>query len=106
MLLMLLLQATAPESPPRPAIVAEPLRTRKPCEMSPDPDEITVCGRRDDDRFRVKPIPLPAGMKTPVDGPGMDFDIGTAHGNIYADQVGRPDGIPDRRIMVTLKWPF
>ncbi|RYY15421.1 MAG: hypothetical protein EOO36_12735 [Cytophagaceae bacterium] len=65
-----------------------------------------VCGKRRDDQFRLKPIPLPAGMKMPVDGPGMDFDSGAVHGNLYADQVGRPDGIPDRRIMVTLTMPF
>lgn len=109
-LLMLLLQAAAPESPPAAAIVAIPLRLRKPCEISPDPNpepnEVVVCGKRHDDQFRLKPIPLPAGMKKPIDGPGVDFDLGDVHGNLYADQVGRPDGLPDRRIMIRLTKAF
>lgn len=105
-LLMLVLQAALPESSPAAATVAIPLRVRKPCEVSPDRDDIVVCGKRHDDQFRLKPIPLPAGVKKPIDGPGVDFDIGDVHGNVYTDQVGRPDGLPDRRIMVTLKMPF
>lgn len=105
-LLMLLLQAAAPESPPAAAIVAIPLRSRKPCEVSPDPDEVVVCGERHDDKFRLKPIPLPRGMKKPIDGPGVDFDMGDVHGNFYVDQVGRPDGLPDRRIMIRLTKAF
>lgn len=105
-LLMLLLQAAAPESPPAAATVAIPLRVRRPCKVSPDPNEIVVCGKRHDDQFRLKPIPLPAGMKRPIDGPGVDFDMGDVHGNLYADQVGRPDGLPDRRIMIRLTKAF
>lgn len=111
-LLMLLLHAAAPESRPAAATVAIPLRVRKPCEVSTDPNpnpdsnEVVVCGKRHDDQFRLKPIPLPAGMKKPIDGPGMDFNMGDVHGNLYADQVGRPDGLPDRRIMIRLTKAF
>ncbi|MEG3125806.1 hypothetical protein [Sphingomonas sp. GB1N7] len=107
--LMLVLQAlpVAVSDPPAGATtVMIPQRRRAPCETSPAPDEVVVCGKAHDDRFRLKPIPRPAGMKAPVDGPGVDFDIGNVHGNLYAIQVGRPDGLPDKRIMVTLTMPF
>ncbi|MGY4398065.1 hypothetical protein ACVWZA_003267 [Sphingomonas sp. UYAg733] len=106
--LMLLLQAaTLPESTqPQDTRVDLPLRVRRPCEVSPDIDEIVVCDRRHDDQFRLKPIPLPAGMKTPIDGPGVDFDIGKAHGNVYTTTGARADGLPDKRIMLTVTMPF
>ncbi|MES2058721.1 MAG: hypothetical protein V4564_22470 [Pseudomonadota bacterium] len=111
--LVLLLQvASSPESPPtqgaqiRGTRVDMPLRVRRPCEVSPESDEIMVCDKRHDDQFRLKPIPLPAGMKPPIDGPGVDFDIGQAHGNIYSTSVGRPDGLIDKRIMVSVTMPF
>ena len=111
-LILMLQTAALPEVPPDSprdaaiATVAIPLHVRKPCEVSPDPDVITVCGKKRDDQFRLKPIPLPAGMKEPIDGPGIDFDLGPAHGNVYAQTVERPDGIPDKRIMMTLTMPF
>ncbi len=109
LVLMLLLQtvpATTPDRLQGAAIVAIPIRVRPPCETSPAPDEIIVCGQAHDDRFRLKPIRRPAGMKAPVDGSGADFDIGDVHGNLYLQQEGRPDGLPDKRIMVTLTMPF
>ena len=111
--LMLMLQAmgtpeAVPESRPDLAVatVAIPLHVRQPCEVSSDPDVITVCGKSRDDQFRLKPIPLPAGRKARASRPGINFDLGPVQGDVHAETAARPDGIPDKRIMVTLKMPF
>ena len=42
------------EGPQRPSLVIVP--PRKACGAS-DPDEVVICGRRDDSRYRVAPLP-------------------------------------------------
>ena len=106
LLLQVVPVAEVPDSVPIKAIVTIPHHVRSPCETSPEPDEIVVCGKTHDDQFRLKPIKRPAGMKAPSDEPGIGFDIGKAHGNVYATSGRLINGQVDKRIMVTVKIPF
>lgn len=106
LLLQVLPVAEVPDSVPIRAIVTIPHRVQSPCETSPEPDEIVVCGKTHDDQFRLKPIKRPAGVKAPTDEPEIGFDIAKAHGNVYATSGRLLNGQADKRIMVTVKIQF
>ena len=67
--------------------------------------EIVVCGRRGDG-YRVTELALPEGVEPETTGDGS-FGIGLAKGvRVEAEQVSRPDGWRDNRVMVKVKIPF
>jgi hypothetical protein len=67
--------------------------------------EIVVCGRRGDG-YRVKELPLPEGVDPETTGDGS-FGIGLAKGvRLEAEQVTRPDGWRDNRVLVKVKIPL
>jgi hypothetical protein len=68
------------------------------------PGEIVVCGRRGDDQ-RLRGLRPPPGVEEPL--PDGSFGIGLAEGvRLEAEQVTRPDGYRDTRVMVKVKIPF
>ena len=77
--------------------------TRCPARTEEDGD-IVVCGRTEpQEQFRLRPL---TQRYDPVGGPGTGFRVGGGQGNVYAEGQQSPDGKPDKRIMVTLKFPF
>jgi len=66
----------------------------------PNPDEIVVCGSRGRSPYRLPKL-------------GHEFDARRFHpenvvpgGRIHAESVQRPDGLVDKRIMITFAIPF
>ena len=107
LLLMMLAPADVPEVEPVDyALPQERVggRILDDCSRRPA-GEIVVCGRRGDG-YRVKELPLPEGVEPETAGDGS-FGIGLAKGvRVEAEQVSRPDGWRDNRIMVKVKIPF
>lgn len=89
----------APRAPPK-DMLARPAT----CSPRHTGDEIVVCGRADQEQFRLRP--LPAKYEKPK-GPGLGLDLGNgAQANIYSTQEQSPDGRSDKRILVKVKVPF
>jgi hypothetical protein len=67
-------------------------------------NEILVCGRRSD-KYRIEELKPPPGTEAPPsDG---TFGIGLAKGvRAEVEQVTRPDGYRDTRVLIKLKIPF
>jgi hypothetical protein len=70
-----------------------------PC-AKPSPDEIVVCGSRGRSPYRLPKL-------------SRDFDPKRLHpenvvpgGRIHVQSVQRPDGLVDKRIMITFAIPF
>lgn len=84
---------------------AEPAREDG-CRRAGD-EEIVVCGRRGESRYRLGGgAPAPQGMVLTRRSP-FDWDLGGgARGYVDLDQVQRPDGYIDRRVMITVRIPF
>lgn len=82
-----------------------PFRIHRSCRRG-DPDEIIVCGRRDDSRHRLGPLP-PLELARPDPGLplGIDLAPNLRLGPIVT-QVIRPDGLVDWRVMLALRWRF
>lgn len=105
-MLLMLLQSSVPVVP-EPARVDSTSPARpKACRARPDNDgEIIVCGRIDNGRYRLKPLTTQYDDKSI--GPGIGFDLGDGvRGNAYTTQIMSPDSKPDKRIMVTVTFPF
>lgn len=103
--LLMMLQAAAPamsgpaEKEPSPR--RNPTRCAAPTEEDGD---IVVCGHAEaQEQFRLRPLPHDYA---PLGGPGIAFRVGGGQGNVYAATRQSPDGKPDKRIMVTMKFPF
>ncbi|CUS44709.1 MAG: hypothetical protein V4610_01020 [Pseudomonadota bacterium] len=99
--LLVMLQAAAgpvADTPP-------PRRNPTRCpELTVEEGDIVVCGRPEpQEQFRLRPL---TRRYDPVGGPGTGFRVGSGQGNVYAATQQSPDGKPDKRIMVTLKFPF
>ena len=81
-----------------------PARPDPPHCATPDSsDEIVVCGRTDVSRYRYRDLPNPYAEKPVRAEMGLG---GAATGKVEAQEVMRPDGIPDKRIMFTFKTKF
>ena len=99
MTLPLVMQAAAALIGPE-AAVADLHVTMQPCAAS---DEITVCGRQDDEKFRLRPLasdrfePKPLRAETGILG-------GTAGVGTESQVFG--DGSISKRVMVKLKFKF
>ncbi len=83
--------------------VARPRRSDAPCPATPAAsDEVIVCGR-DDDRYRLKPLPLrpeePLIPKAAMALPGG----AKAAAEVEQGSVG---GVPSNRLMLRLSKPF
>lgn len=96
--LLLLLQVAGPVLPaPRVPAAATA------CPADGEADEVVVCGRRDDERFRLRPLPPPPGRtglpmaETTLPG-GAKAAVQTEQANV--------GGAPSNRVMVRLSWPF
>lgn len=69
-------------------------------------DEIVVCGRRDYERYRLRSLAPPPGMVLTRPSP-FAWDLGGgALADVDLDQVQRPDGYIDQRIMLRVRLPF
>ena len=76
------------------------------CRPTGDEDEIVVCGRRNQERFRLRGLAPPRGMDLTRPSP-FEWDLGNgARGGIDVDQFIRPDGFVDYRLLFTLRIPF
>ena len=99
--LLAMLQAAAGPAADPPAPRRNP--TRCP-DKTEDEGVIVVCGRAEpQEHFRLRPLTRDSD---PVGGPGLGFKLGAGQGNVYAEGTQSPDGKPDKRIMVTVKFPF
>lgn len=73
------------------------------CPVGGEADEVVVCGRRDDERFRLRPLPPPPGRtglplaEVPLPG-GARAAVQTEQANVA--------GAPSNRVMVRLSRPF
>lgn len=84
---------------PRPQYLRDACRTA-------GEDEIVVCGRRDQDRFRVHAVAPPRGMVLRRPSP-FEWDLGGgARAGLDISQVLRPDGFVDYRVMIGIRIPF
>ena len=90
--------------PPASSFSLPPFRLNPPCPAE-EGEEIVVCGRRDDERYRLREPHMPSGMTLP-EAPSTRFRLGDAEGNVDVTQIIRPDGLVDRRIMVHVRVPF
>lgn len=112
MLSMVLFAASAAEPPqveavdyvlpePGPKIDGGPITG---CRSGAQPGEIVVCGRRSDG-YRIEALKPPPGSEAPAaDG---SFGVGLAKGiGAEVEQVTRPDGLRDNRVMLKWKMPF
>jgi hypothetical protein len=71
-----------------------------------DADSIIVCGRRDNDRYRVRDLEPPRGTALRRANP-FDWDLGGGTRLLPTiTQIDRPDGFVDRRIMLNIRIPF
>ena len=91
---LFLIQAAVPSEAPRPSLVPR-------CTIA-DPDEIVVCGTRDNRKYRLDPLPdqpPPKRIKTYLTlAPGVTIGFGGEQGSV--------GGIPTNRGMLTLKIKF
>jgi len=74
------------------------------CPKAGDDAEIIVCGRREEkERHRITMLPdgEPASRV-----PRLTTRLGPGEALIEAEQVARPDGLIDKRIMVRFRLPF
>ena len=102
MLVALLLGLQSAAGPP--ASDAERLRTTHDCESGGgEPGDIVVCGRPDDDQYRLKPLPERYREDSVI--PRAEFD---AAGGKIAAEAERKDvgGFPSNRIMLRWKVPL
>lgn len=72
------------------------------CEASANTDAIVVCARRDD----VESYKLPGAAPEPLLPPAEFGLFGDVRAKVTADQGGRPDGLVDQRLKVTVTIPF
>lgn len=68
-------------------------------------DEIVVCGRRDPDRYRLKDLGGQDDGGERERRLGLDLAPGV-RAEVEMLQTARPDGLPDKRIMLHLKTKF
>jgi hypothetical protein len=81
------------------------LRVIRPCPDS-EGDEIVVCGRPDDDRYRLPTIRIPNNLDVEPDDL-LRFGLGEgAEGEVEVSQQLRSDGWLDRRIMLHIRFGF
>lgn len=96
-----LLFALQAVGPPLPA--PEKLRATRACRTDPREDgEVVVCGRPDQEAFRLRPLPDRA------DAASLRAEVGIAGDLKAAAEVERANvgGIPSNRIMLRLKLPL
>jgi len=80
-------------------------RVRERCHRGAG-DEIVVCGRRDPERYRLPEAAPPPGMVLTRPSP-FAWDLGGgAVADVDLDQVQRPDGFIDHRVMLRVRVPF
>ena len=86
---ILLLAQTAAVPAPAPAPVSgpvldQPTKLLVRCDPNGDKaDDITVCGRRDDEQYRLRPLgPPPNGKPLPP----MTIPVGNGTGDVHAEQ--------------------
>ncbi|MDB5705329.1 MAG: hypothetical protein JWN66_2445 [Sphingomonas bacterium] len=103
--ILAMLQAAAPATAGPTENNDAPRRNPTRCPGRAEEDgDIVVCGRPEpQEQFRLRPL---TQRYDPVGGPGTGFRVGAGQGNVYAEGQQSPDGKPDKRIMVTLKFPF
>jgi hypothetical protein len=104
--LLMLVQAAAPGQPGPPSEAAPRWQMRITPERrcaSADPEEIVVCGRRDDDRYRLRPLP-PGFEVPPIRAETQLFDGVT--GDMHFESTQLPNGMISKRIMVSVKTRF
>lgn len=104
--LLMLVQAAAPGQPPPPSEAAPDLQMRITPErscVSADPQEIVVCGRRDDDLYRLRPLP-PEFEIPPLRVETRLFDGVT--GSMHLESTQLPNGMTSKRLMVSVKTRF
>jgi hypothetical protein len=81
----------------------EPPRIVQDCRRAA-PDEIVVCGRRDDP-YRLRELTPPPGTEPRAPGViGVDLPFGRVEPEL--SQEVRPDGSVNKRAMVKVKIPF
>jgi hypothetical protein len=104
--LLMLVQAAAPGQPLPPAEAAPDWQMRiipeRSC-TSTDPEEIVVCGRRDEDRYRLRPLP-PEFEVPPLRAETQLFEGVT--GGMHLESTQLPNGMTSKRIMVSVKTRF
>jgi hypothetical protein len=110
MTVTLLVLAQMIAGPPAAPVAAGPVATVhgdaiSSCATKPDDSgDVVVCGRIDHgEQYRLKPL---THRYDPVPGPGIGMKVGQGQANVYSTSQKSPDGKPDKRIMVRLKWPF
>ncbi|PAX08445.1 hypothetical protein [Sphingomonas lenta] len=97
--LLLGLQSVAGPPAPRP----ERLRPARECEPGEgEPGDIVVCGRRDDDQYRLKPLPERYDDPT-LPRAEMALGPGKLSAETEAASVG---GVQSNRVMLRFKVPF
>lgn len=73
-----------------------------PCPRG-SPDEIVVCGSRNgQSRYRLPKLPR-ADDRKPL---RAETTIAGTHARAHVQSNARPDGLVDKRMMVTFSWPF
>jgi hypothetical protein len=97
--LMLLLQAGPPDAAPRPRI-ARPCPPETPETPSGD---VVVCGRRDQEEFRLRPLPDRYEAAEGLPRAATKLGPGTISAETEQVDVG---GFPSRRAMVRFKMPL
>lgn len=103
---LMLVQSAVPGQPPAPAEAAPDWQMRITPERncaSADPGEIVVCGRRDDDRYRLRPLPSEFEAP-PLRAETQLFD--GVSGGMQLESTQLPNGMTSKRLMVTVKTRF
>jgi hypothetical protein len=110
---LLVLQAAAsaqsPQIPrgatPRPAIRFDLRNLPQPSGCAgAGPDEILVCGRRDDSVYRIgEPLPDEDRLALPEAETRL---FGNVSGRVYLEQVELQQGLQSRRVMFGIRLPF
>lgn len=101
MLIALLLDAQSVAGPP----AAGPERLRSAPACRPDEGEageVVVCGRRDDDRYRLKPLP-DGYERSAVPRAETALGPGKLSAETEAAEIG---GVRSNRVMLRFKVPF
>lgn len=96
--LLLALQVAGPPAP-----APEKLRAARPCPTdAAETGDVVVCGRPDQEQFRLRPLPDCAEPAMPRAETGV-----LGHLKAAADvEQGNVGGLPSNRIMLRLKLPF
>lgn len=68
-----------------------------------DDDEVVVCGRRDDGRFRLKPLPPTYAESERL--PKAETSLLGGKAAVETEQ-GDVGGVPSNRVMLRFKAPF